>query len=55
VAGLEAGIQRLSKINFALAGALMLFVFIVGPTLFILDAIPQNIGNYVRRFVSLAF
>ena len=55
VAGLEAGIQRLSKINFALAGALMLFVFLVGPTLFILDAIPQNIGNYVRRFVSLAF
>ena len=33
----------------------MLFVFLVGPTLFILDAIPQNIGNYINRIVTLAF
>ena len=55
VAGLEAGIQRLSKINFGLAGLLMAFVFFMGPTLFILDAIPQNVGNYIRHFVDLSF
>ena len=55
VAGLEAGIQRLSTINFLLAGLLLLFVFLMGPTLFILDAIPENIGNYVNRFAKLSF
>lgn len=55
VAGLEAGIKRLSILNFILAGALMLFVFLAGPTLFILNAIPENIGNYIRQFAELSF
>jgi choline/glycine/proline betaine transport protein len=55
VAGLEAGIKRLSIINIVLGISLMVFVFFMGPTLFILDGIPQNIGNYLQNFVKLSF
>ena len=55
VAGLEAGIKRLSILNFILAGTLMLFVFLAGPTLFILNAIPENIGNYIKQLADLSF
>jgi len=55
VAGLDAGIKRLSIINMILGASLMVFVFIVGPTLFILNGIPQNIGNYLGKFMNLSF
>src|SRR5690606_34572390 len=37
VAGLDKGIKRLSILNMVLAGLLMLFVFLVGPTIRILE------------------
>jgi len=55
VAGLDAGIKRLSIINIVLGVFLMVFVFLMGPTLFILDGIPQNIGNYFSQFIKLSF
>jgi choline/glycine/proline betaine transport protein len=47
--GIDKGIRRLSEINLWLAVALMVFVFIAGPTLFILLSIPQNIGDYLQN------
>lgn len=55
VAGMEKGIKRLSVINMALAGALMLFVFLVGPTLLILEAFLQNTGSYLSHIVERTF
>ena len=55
VAGLDAGIKRLSEINLYLAIALMLFVLIAGPTLFIISAYVQNIGEYLDQIASLTF
>jgi choline/glycine/proline betaine transport protein len=54
VRGLDAGIKRLSQINVVIAGALLVFVLLVGPTLFILNAFVENVGYYVQQFAALS-
>ena len=55
VAGMEKGIKRLSLLNIVLAMALMLFVFIVGPTLFLLETFLENTGSYLSSIVERTF
>lgn len=55
VAGLDAGIKRLSQLNLLLAVLLMLFVLFAGPTLFLLQALVQNTGMYLNEVVSQTF
>jgi choline/glycine/proline betaine transport protein len=55
VRGLEGGIKLLSNINIGLALLLMLFVFFLGPTLFLLNAMIENFGNYIQHFFDLGF
>jgi len=55
VAGLDGGVRRLSEWNLYLAATFMVFVIVLGPTLFIFDTFVQNIGNYVARFPMLSF
>ncbi|MBZ6379811.1 choline transporter [Pacificimonas flava] len=52
--GLNTGIKRLSEANMLLALGLAAFVFILGPTVFILDGFVQNIGYYLQRFLYLS-
>ncbi len=52
--GISRGIQWLSNINMVLALTLAAIVFIVGPTLFILNLVPAAIGDYVRDLPSMA-
>ncbi|MGM0481372.1 MAG: BCCT family transporter [Pseudomonadota bacterium] len=47
LAGLEAGVQRLSQANMILAALLLLFVIIVGPTIAILTGFFENLAAYV--------
>lgn len=54
VAGLEAGVQRLSQINMVLAALLMLFVIIVGPTLAIATGFFTNLASYLQHLPALA-
>lgn len=54
VAGLEAGVKRLSQINMTLAALLMLFVIIVGPTIGILTGFFANLGAYLQNLPALA-
>jgi choline/glycine/proline betaine transport protein len=54
VRGLKGGIQRISEFNIFVAGGLLLFVLILGPTLFILNALPENIGMYLQNLPTLA-
>ncbi len=54
VKGLDAGIKRLSEINVIVAALLMAFVLLVGPTLFILNALIENIGYYLQNFFHLS-
>lgn len=54
VLGLDRGVKRLSEINMGLAGILMLFVLLFGPTLFILKSFVQNSGEYLQNLFQLA-
>ncbi len=54
VSGVARGIQYLSNINMVLAIVLALFVFVVGPTVFVLNLIPTSIGSYVSDFGRMA-
>jgi choline/carnitine/betaine transport len=47
VSGIARGIQWLSNINMVLALLLAVFVFVVGPTVFILNVLPTSIGSYL--------
>ncbi|ESR23875.1 BCCT family transporter [Lutibaculum baratangense] len=55
VTGLDVGIRRLSETNLILAVLLMFFVLFVGPTVFLLGAFPQNLGNYLGHFFERTF
>jgi choline/glycine/proline betaine transport protein len=55
VAGMDKGVKRLSIINMVLAVSLMLFVFIVGPTIHILETFLQNTGSYLNHIVERTF
>ena len=54
VSGVAKGIQWLSNINMVLAVALALFVFLVGPTVFILDLVPTSIGSYLQDLAMMS-
>jgi choline/carnitine/betaine transport len=54
VSGVAKGIQWLSNINMVLAAVLALFVFVVGPTIFILNLVPTAVGEYIRELPELA-
>ena len=53
--GVAKGIQILSNLNMVVAGLLVVFVFIAGPTVFMLDLFPNAIGSYISQIVPLSF
>ena len=55
VAGLDKGVKNLSLLNMILAIALMLFVFLAGPTIFILETFLQNTGSYLNNIIERTF
>jgi choline/glycine/proline betaine transport protein len=52
--GLDAGVKRLSQANMVLAAGFMLFLLLVGPTIFILGGFTQNLGYYLTIFPELS-
>lgn len=54
VAGLDAGVKRLSEINMALATLLLLFVVLVGPTVSIITGFFTNLYEYARYLPELS-
>src|SRR5690606_21218649 len=55
VSGLDVGIRRLSELNLGLAVLLMLFILVLGPTVFILQTYVQNTGSYLSDLVNKTF
>ncbi|MFA7555414.1 MAG: BCCT family transporter [Spongiibacteraceae bacterium] len=55
VAGMDKGIKNLSILNMMIALFLMTVVFIVGPSVHILDAFVQNTGAYLSNIVARTF
>lgn len=54
VSGVSRGIQWLSNINMVLALLLAAFVFIVGPTVFILNLLPTSLGSYFQDLAMMS-
>lgn len=54
MAGLDAGVKRLSEINMILAIALLLFVILMGPTIAILTGFFGNLASYVEHLPALS-
>ncbi|MBZ5739905.1 BCCT family transporter [Nocardioides sp. GBK3QG-3] len=54
VSGVAKGIQILSNVNMVLALALAVFVFVVGPTVFILNLVPTSIGSYFQDLAMMS-
>ena len=54
VAGLDAGVKRLSEINMVLAAILLAFIFLAGPTLVIVTGILDNTLAYLVNLVPLS-
>ena len=55
VAGLDAGIRRLSELNLLLAVVMLAFILLAGPTATLLGALMQNIGGYLSSMVEMTF
>ncbi|MEY6431498.1 choline BCCT transporter BetT [Thioalkalicoccus limnaeus] len=53
--GLDAGIRRLSILNMILAVALLAFVLVAGPTVFLLQTLVQNTGMYLSSLFEMTF
>jgi len=53
--GLDKGIRRLSEANMILAVILLTLIFVLGPTVFLLQAYLQNIGDYLADLVHNTF
>ena len=53
--GLSRGIQYLSNANIGLAGIILLFVFIVGPTVLILNMLTSSTGEYLNTLLFNMF
>ncbi|MBV4397112.1 choline BCCT transporter BetT [Advenella alkanexedens] len=53
--GLDRGIKILSEINLGLAFLLLLFVLILGPTVFLLQTFVENTGAYLSNIVTATF
>jgi choline-glycine betaine transporter len=54
ITGLSKGIQVLSRINVILAGALLAFMLIAGPTTFILSSFVSGFTTYITDFFGMA-
>ena len=54
VTGVTKGIKWLSNINLTLAALLTLAVFVMGPTVAIIDTFTSTLGSYVSEFVRMS-
>ncbi len=54
VSGVGRGIQYLSNTNMVLAVILAAFVFVVGPTVFILNLLPTTLGTYLQTLMQMS-
>lgn len=55
MSGLGKGIKILSNTNMLLAAALLVLMFITGPTILILDMLTDSIGGYLQNIIQMSF
>jgi glycine betaine transporter len=54
VTGIEKGVQFLSNANAVAAVALVLFLFVVGPTVFMLSTFTEGVGVYLTQLPTMS-
>ncbi|EPR73603.1 High-affinity choline uptake protein BetT [Winogradskyella psychrotolerans RS-3] len=54
VSGIDKGVKFLSEWNVRIAAVLLIFVIVVGPTLFIFRSFVQNLGNYLENILQVS-
>ncbi|WP_078555088.1 BCCT family transporter [Bacillus alkalicellulosilyticus] len=52
--GLDRGIKILSVTNLTIAGILLLFMIIFGPTLFIAESVVTTLGGYIANIIPMS-
>ena len=55
VSGISRGVEFLSNTNMVLAVALLFFLFVVGPTVFILSNFTESVGDYLWQIAPMSF
>lgn len=55
VSGVHKGIQWIANTNMVLAVLLLFFLFVVGPTVFILNTFVESMGGYMARLIPMSF
>ncbi|MDZ7660315.1 BCCT family transporter [Fodinibius sp.] len=55
VLGIDKGVRVLSEANIRIAVLFLVFMMIVGPTIYILDSFVQNIGHYANNILTYSF
>lgn len=55
ISGLDVGVKWLSGINMVTAGIFMVFLLLIGPTVYILGGFTQNLGYYISMLPKLSF
>ena len=54
VSGVDKGVKLLSEANLLLAAALALLIFLLGPTVTIIDTFTNTLGSYLSEFVRMS-
>lgn len=55
VLGIDKGVRVLSEMNVRIAALFLVFVILVGPTIFIFDSFIQNFGGYLNSVATFSF
>ncbi|WP_101297156.1 BCCT family transporter [Halegenticoccus soli] len=52
--GVEKGIRRISNFNMALFALVTVFVFVTGPTVYIMNIGTEAVGRYANQFITMS-
>ncbi|MFP7658310.1 BCCT family transporter [Chryseobacterium proteolyticum] len=55
ISGVNKGVKILSNINVISVIVLLLFVLILGPTVYLIGSFTEGLGNYINNFFDLTF
>lgn len=55
ISGVNKGVKLLSNINVISVIVLLLFVLILGPTVYLIGSFTEGLGNYINNFFDLTF
>ena len=55
ISGVHKGIQWIANTNMVLAVFLLVFVFVLGPTVFILNTFAESLGGYLANLIPMSF